>query len=162
MPHDATFVPDLMLPGLNLELSTLDISTDAETPSSSSLLWSQSRQSSRSSHLSDEKLRLNISASEMIPGDADGCFIFASDISSTANKVAQSEFPSIFAEEGGLLLQPDFEFDGEGNIIELAVKQNVQTKATAIDRRSEPAITNRVREHIEEGFQAGINQVSPV
>ena len=151
-----------MLPGLNLDLSALDILTDVETPHSSSLLWSKSRQSSRSSHFSADKLCLDVSSSQMIHGDADGCFGFVSDISSTAKKDTQSEFPSIFAEEGGILLQPDFEFDGEGNIIELAVKQNVQTKATAIDRRSEPAITNRVREHIEEGFQAGINQVSPV
>src|SRR5205809_2051022 len=108
-----------MLPGLNLELPAMGISTDAETPHNSSLLWSQSLQSSRSSHPSDEKFRLNISASQVTPGAAEGCFGSVSDISSMAKKGAQSEFPSVFGEECGLLLQPDFEFDGEGNIIEL-------------------------------------------
>jgi hypothetical protein len=151
-----------MLPGLNLDLSALDISTDVETSRSSSLLWSQSLQSSRSSRPSDERPGLNISLSEIASGGADGGFGFASDISTTIKKGAQSDLPSIFAEEGGVLLQPDFEFDGEGNIIELAVKPNTQSKATAIEHRSESMITSRVRPHVGESSQSGVDQVNPI
>jgi hypothetical protein len=98
----------------------------------------------------------------MASGGADGCFGFASGTSTTAKKSAQFELPSIFAEEGGVLLQPDFEFDGEGNIIELAVKQNIQSKAIAIERRSESTITSRVRQQVGEGSQSGVDQVNPI
>lgn len=151
-----------MLPGLNLELSALGISTEDETRHSSSLLWSQSCQSSRCSRITDGKLHLNVSPLRSHSGDADVCFGFASSISSTTKKGAQFDLPSILAEECGVLLQPDFEFDEEGNIIELAVKQHIQANGTTIERRSGSVITNRVMGRVEEDSQAGKDQVSPM
>lgn len=63
---------------------------------------------------------------------------------------------SIFEnEEEGVLLQPDFEFDEEGNIIELAVRKRPQDNSRVVQaasRNSSEAPVMKVREEAEEGF----------
>ncbi|OAX80781.1 hypothetical protein ACJ72_04876 [Emergomyces africanus] len=118
LPDDPSFIPDIMLPGLNVDLSALDISSDTGSPRKSSLLSSFLAPSSKCSHFSDGQLHLNISSSD-IGGLGAGASGFPSDIGSSARKDTQFELPAAFAEETGVLLQPDFEFDGDGNIIEL-------------------------------------------
>ncbi|EEP81115.1 predicted protein [Uncinocarpus reesii 1704] len=117
LPEDPTFVPGLMLPGLNVDLSALDITTVLETPRKmSSLLSSYLHGSNKSSF--QREIQLQLSSSQV--GTA--AFGLPSQISS-AQKGPQVELPA-YLEEGGVLLQPDFEFDAEGNIIELPLKGN--------------------------------------
>lgn len=160
LPDDPSFIPDLMLPGLNVDLSALEISSDIGSPRKSSLLSSVLVPSSKSSQFSDGQLHLNISSSD-IDGLGAGASGFPSDIGSSARKETQFELPAPFAEETGFLLQPDFEFDGEGNIIELTVKPTPKEKVIAISGRSSANINSR--RMAEEGeFQAFQNQVSSI
>lgn len=52
-----------------------------------------------------------------------GTFGLPSELSS-ATKGPQVDLPAYLGDEEGVLLQPDFEFDAEGNIIELPVNRN--------------------------------------
>ncbi|PGG97935.1 hypothetical protein AJ80_09611, partial [Polytolypa hystricis UAMH7299] len=153
LPDDPSFIPGLMLPGLNVDLSVLDFSTEHETPRRSSLLSSQLHQSSHYNNLSSDLVRLNLSSSSIGGGDAGG-FGLASDMSSTGKKDLRTlDHPSAFAEEGGVLFQPDFEFDEEGNIIELPARQTPQEASLGIPRGSESGIASHVRRELEEAFQ---------
>ncbi|WEW61439.1 R8 protein [Emydomyces testavorans] len=124
LPEDPAFVPSLMLPGLNLNLSALDITAVLETPrKTSTLLSSYLHQSSGSSQVLDKGIQLNLSSSQM-GHSALGGFSLPSEMSS-AKKGPLVELPAYLGEEEGVLLQPDFEFDAEGNIIELPASRNV-------------------------------------
>ncbi|OJD28263.1 hypothetical protein ACJ73_00342 [Blastomyces percursus] len=153
LPDDPTFIPDLMLPGLNVDLSALDISSDIGSPRKSSLLSSVLAPSSKSSQFSDGHLHLNISSSD-IGGHGAGASGFPSDIGNSVRKEAQFELPAAFAEETGVLLQPDFEFDGEGNIVELPVKPIPKDKRTAVSGPSATNANSRLRAEEEGDFQA--------
>lgn len=161
LPDDPSFIPDLMLPGLNVDLSALDISSDIETPRKSSLLSSFLTPSSKSSRFSDGQLHLNISSSD-IGGLGVSASGFPSDIGSSARKETQFELPAAFAEETGILLEPDFEFDGDGNIIELPVRPTPQNKPTAVSGRSATKVNSGLRPEEEGDFQAFQDQVSPI
>ncbi|EEH33477.2 Rad21/Rec8 N terminal domain-containing protein [Paracoccidioides lutzii Pb01] len=152
IPDDPSFIPFLMLPGLNVDLSALDITSNIGSPRKSSLLSSKISESNKSSHFSDGQLHLNISSSD-ISGLGAGAFGLPSDIGSIGTKENEFELPAVFAEETGVLLQPDFEFDGEGNIIELPVRQTTQKKPTGLSARSETRTNTRVRPEVEEDFQ---------
>ncbi|EEH48609.2 uncharacterized protein PADG_04688 [Paracoccidioides brasiliensis Pb18] len=149
IPDDPSFIPFLMLPGLNVDLSALDITSNIGSPRKSSLLSSQIPESTKSSRFSDGQLHLNISSSD-ISGLGAGAFGFPSDIGSIGTKENEFELPAAFAEETGVLLQPDFEFDGEGNIIELPVRQTPQNKPIGLSARSETRTNTRVRPEVEE------------
>ncbi|PGG99423.1 hypothetical protein AJ79_08539 [Helicocarpus griseus UAMH5409] len=157
LPDDPSFIPDLMLPGLNVDLSALEISSSIGSPRKSSLLSSHLSSSSKSSRFSDGKLHLNISSSDIGGVDA-GAFGFNSDISSTARKETQFELPAAFAEETGVLFQPDFEFDGEGNMVELPVRQAPQNKATGVSGGSGARDNTGLRLETEDDFRAPQDQ----
>lgn len=123
LPEDPTFVPSLMLPGLNIDLSALEITSVLETPrKTSSFLSSYLNQSDRSSQFFNRRIQLDLSSSQIGPS-AIGGFGLPSEMSS-ATKGPQVDLPAYLGDEEGVLLQPDFEFDAEGNIIELPVKGN--------------------------------------
>ncbi|OAT13332.1 Rad21/Rec8 N terminal domain-containing protein [Blastomyces gilchristii SLH14081] len=153
LPDDPSFIPDLMLPGLNVDLSVLDISLDIGSPRKSSLLSSVLAPSSKSSQFSDGQLQLNISSSD-IGGHGAGASGFPSDIGSSVRKEAQFELPAAFAEETGVLLQPDFEFDGDGNIVELPVNPTPKDKCIAVSGRSATNVNSRLRTEEEAEYQA--------
>ncbi|PGH07450.1 hypothetical protein GX51_01751 [Blastomyces parvus] len=153
LPDDPTFIPDLMLPGLNVDLSALDISSDIGSPRKSSLLSSVLAPSSKSSQFSDGQLHLNISSSD-IGGHGAGVSGFPSDIGSSVRKEAQFELPAAFAEESGVLLQPDFEFDGDGNIVELSVNPTPKDRRTATFGRNATSANSRLGREEEGEFQA--------
>lgn len=134
-----------MLPGLNVDLSALEISGDPQTPHKrTSLLSSSQLQLSNKSGqlLSGEMLRLNLSSSDV----GGGGFAFPSQMSS-ARKEPEIELP-VFqgGEEAGVLLQPDFEFDEEGNIVELPATRARQDTLLTGGMGSEQRKTAEVRE----------------
>ncbi|KAF3490706.1 Rad21/Rec8 N terminal domain-containing protein [Arthroderma uncinatum] len=122
LPHDPTFIPELMLPGLNVDLSALNLGLEWDSPRKSSLIPSSLPRSMASNRSAAEQVQLNLPSSE-IGGIqmADG-FGYMSELSS-AIKEPQVELPPYLGDEAGVLLQPDFEFDGDGNIIELSPKK---------------------------------------
>ena len=107
-----------------------------------------------------DPVQLHLSSS-MASGNVEGGFGISSDINGSAQKGSQLGRDAMFEEEG-FLLQPDFEFDEEGNIIELTVHKTPQVEKTGSEIRgpSESAITGRVRGELEEGLLAGQEMVS--
>ncbi|KAK2747159.1 hypothetical protein FQN57_002416 [Myotisia sp. PD_48] len=129
LPYDPAFVPELMLPGLNVDLSALDLGTERNSPTKSHLLSSFVPQSTPSNRAAQQQARLNLSSPGVAFGTADRLGYF-SDISS-ARKEDQIELPLYSNNEAGILLQPDFEFDGEGNMIELSAKRTPEPEKRA-------------------------------
>ncbi|EFQ97196.1 Rad21/Rec8 N terminal domain-containing protein [Nannizzia gypsea CBS 118893] len=142
LPHDPTFIPELMLPGLNVDLSTLDIGLDWVSPRKSSLVSSYVPKSTASNKSAAGELQLNLSSSDIggfHTGDALG---YISEMSS-ARKEPQVELPAYFGDEAGILLQPDFEFDGDGNIIELFPKKTAEPRESEVQVRDDRLSTMR-------------------
>lgn len=108
-----------------------------------------------------EPVQLNLSSSSMAPANDMGGFGASSDINTSAQKGSQLGRGAMFEEEG-VLLQPDFEFDEEGNIVELDLEATPQVErvGSEIGGPSESAITGRVRRDLEEGLLAGQEMVS--
>lgn len=147
LPQDPTFIPELMLPGLNVDLSCLEIA-NFETPNSG-FLSSCVPRSNKSGRLASHQLRLDLS-SEI----GNGQFGFPSEMSSP-KKGPEVELPAFLGEEAGVLLQPDFEFDEEGNIRELPVTTLVADGGMATEQRQ----AAEVRDTIDPNVLGGQEQV---
>lgn len=108
-----------------------------------------------------DPIELDLSSSSMAPGNLFGGFAASSDINASAQKGSQLGRGAMLEEEG-FLLQPDFEFDEEGNIIELDLGATPQVERVGSETGgpSESAITGRVRRDLEEGLLAGQEMVS--
>lgn len=158
MPDDPKFVPSFLLADLNADLTAFELLNNHETPRNSSLLSTENSTSRLPNQSSINGLQLDISSSSIAGGRAD-LSGFTSDVPSTAKKASAFDRTSFFDEEGGVIFQPDFEFDGEGNIIELPVRQASQQASLNLNM-GESDITARVRQEIEEGIHNLQNQVS--
>ncbi|EGE07540.1 Rad21/Rec8 N terminal domain-containing protein [Trichophyton equinum CBS 127.97] len=142
LPHDPTFIPELMLPGLNVDLSALDMGLEWVSPRKSSLVSSYVPKSSATNWSPAAQLQLNLSSSDIGGFQAGEALGYISDMSS-ARKEPQVELPPYFGDEAGILLQPDFEFDGEGNIIELSPKKTAEPRESEVQVRDEHLSTLR-------------------
>ncbi|KAL1970210.1 hypothetical protein VTN77DRAFT_5370 [Rasamsonia byssochlamydoides] len=117
VPYDPAFIPELSLPGLNLDLINLRTTTESTLNLQSSLLSSNVSDSDHSRTGIDALPQLDISSSIAL-GETGG-FTLASDRASSAQKDNHRFRGSAFEDEEGVLLQPDFEFDEDGNIVDL-------------------------------------------
>ncbi|KAI1959056.1 R8 protein [Ophidiomyces ophidiicola] len=152
LPEDPTFVPGLMLSGLNLDLSALDIMTVLQTPRKmTSLLSSCHNQSNRPDQAFDNEVQLNLSSSLGGYSTVGGLGLL-SEMSSN-RKGPQMELPAYLGDKEGVLLQPDFEFDAEGNIVELSVHGKVDH--TDVDRTGQ----NQQSLKIGSANKSGIEEV---
>ncbi|ODM21076.1 hypothetical protein SI65_04129 [Aspergillus cristatus] len=118
LPDDPSFVPEINLPGLGIDFSKITLEPQADTSLQNSFLWTKSPDLSQTI---PENLNLQLDlSSEDIMKDFGG---FGSQ-SETSASVQRRPLGRIAAgaldEEAGVLLQPDFEFDEDGNIIELS------------------------------------------
>jgi hypothetical protein len=97
----------------------------------------------------------------MVPGNEVRGFGVSDEFDGSAQKGGQLGHGAMFEEED-FLLQPDFEFDEEGNIVELPSRLTPQAEVVGleIDRPTESAITGRVRRDLEEGLLAEQEMVS--
>ena len=156
---DPAFVPDFALPGLDIDLSALDISSDSSRRSS--ILFPRSQRSSLSSQPdADNAVRGLIIPSSDSGGAGDlGGFIFPSDNPSSAQQSARIG-GLLEDEDEGFNLDPGFSIDADGNLIE----ENTPDLAAApsVGRRlgSDPAASGRVRQELLEGLEAGQYQVT--
>lgn len=107
LPYDPSFLPETNLPGINLDIAFFDISsTDLSSPHSNPWTKSPSDGQSSASHIGSIRLEL----------PSDDAFL-GSDL----HIAPEGETPTKkrgHGDEEGVLLQPDFEFDEDGNIIE--------------------------------------------
>ncbi|KAK2786225.1 hypothetical protein FQN52_007975 [Onygenales sp. PD_12] len=140
IPDDPSFIPSLMLPGLNVDLSVLEHSLDLGSPRKSSLLSSQIMLSSNANingTPSSINLPLNVSSSSVIGGINMGSIGIGSEVSSVTKKDRHIELPAGYEPEHGLLEPQGFEFDEEGNIVELPVRQTPQGRGVGVSGGSE-------------------------
>ncbi|KAK2804926.1 hypothetical protein FQN50_006436 [Emmonsiellopsis sp. PD_5] len=140
IPDDPSFIPSLMLPGLNVDLSVLEHSLELGSPRKSSLLSSQIMLSSNANinaTPSSINLPLNVSSSSVIGGINMGSIGIGSELSSVTKKDKHIELPAGYEPEHGLLEPQGFEFDEEGNIVELPVRQTPQGRGVGVSGGSE-------------------------
>ena len=150
------------MPGLDIDLSALDISTDESSRRSSLLSPHSLRSSISSTQQTDESvLGLVIPSSGTGGGGSIGGFVLPGDDRSSAQRT--SRLRSILGEEDVFDLEPGFTFDDEGDIVfDDAREQARLGSATRPVSRvgSDSAASARVRQEIEEGRQAGQFDVS--
>ena len=158
LQDDPAFLPDYLLPGLDIDLSALDLSTD-ESSRRSSILSPHSQQSSRSSKDGDESLLGLLIPTSDTRGTGDiGGFALPGDDGGSAHRGSRIG-ALLEEEEGDFFPDVDFVFDDEGNVVEYGPEARAQRPITGgpsgARLGSDFAASARViREH-EEGFQAG-------
>ncbi len=153
LEDDPAFLPDF--PGLDIDLSALDISTDGSSRRSS-LLSPHSLRSSLSSNTNGDgsMLGLIIPTSDTGGGGDFGGFDLPGDDHALARP--SSRLRSLLEdEEEGFNLDPGFAIDGDGNVV-LTGQDQPQPTPVAVGARfgSESAASARVRQEFEEGRQA--------
>ncbi|KAJ5557080.1 hypothetical protein N7494_000995 [Penicillium frequentans] len=144
LPYDPTFLPETNLPGLNIDFNILDLMND-EGSSQWSSLWSKSPAGSHSS-ASRVSVHLDLGSDDLLQ---DGTMIGFDDggmESAHKHGLSGKIGRHNLGDEEGVLLQPDFEFDENGNIVEL--------DATNLSPRKRPK--HSLPEQAEsEGFTGG-------
>ncbi|KAJ6088566.1 hypothetical protein N7486_009827 [Penicillium sp. IBT 16267x] len=117
LPYDPTFLPETNLPGLNIDFNILDLMND-ERSSQWSSIWSKSPADSQSS-ASRVSVHLELGSEDLLLQD--GTLLgFNNGGMGSSHKHGLSEKlgSERLGDEEGVLLQPDFEFDENGNIVE--------------------------------------------
>ncbi|KAL8716156.1 MAG: hypothetical protein Q9220_000061 [cf. Caloplaca sp. 1 TL-2023] len=159
LEDDPAFVPDMGLPGLDIDLRALDISTD-ESARRSSLLSFPSQHTSLSSRSSNDASMLGLvipSSDDGGAGDLGGFIVPSSDRASIRRDFGSG---GLFHEaEDDFSLDPGFIFDEEGNLIltgkDAPLSQIEQVQPMLGRMRSESGASSQVRRELEEGRQAG-------
>ncbi|KAL4898737.1 Rec8 like protein-domain-containing protein [Aspergillus ambiguus] len=116
IPYDPSFTPETDLPGLDINLSKLTLF--AEPLATTMSPWPASPDLSQSA-LSNASLQLSFGSEDMAMADnvASGS---EPDLASPVRlHLAHLAISALHDNEEGVLLQPDFDFDEDGNIIEL-------------------------------------------
>ncbi|KAE8401965.1 hypothetical protein BDV37DRAFT_168209 [Aspergillus pseudonomiae] len=105
---------------MGMDLSKLSLPFDSATSQHSGLLWPKTPDLSQSDLSRSPSLRFSFSYDDMIGRNAGGIDSETNVPSSAQRSINLGGLTATtFAEEGGILLQPDFEFDEDGNLIEL-------------------------------------------
>ena len=168
LEDDPAFNLDLALPGLDIDLAALDITTDASSYRSS-LLSPSPHRTSLSSHPASEEsmLGLQIPSSAGDAGDLGGFIVPSSAGGSVRHGTMFSDSrreadEQIRGDEDDNLLNPAFMFDDEGNMV-FAGEEAASPSQQPVNvgrLRSDSAASTHVRRELEEGRQAGQAEVS--
>ncbi|KAL9029451.1 MAG: hypothetical protein Q9196_002310 [Gyalolechia fulgens] len=159
LEDDPAFVPEMVLPGLDIDLSALDISTDASSRRSSLLSPHSQRASLSSQGTSNESaLGLVIPSSEGGGAGELGGFVALSSEQASVRRSAGAG--DLFVEaEDDFNLDPGFMFDNDGNMIntgdDVPPTQTEHVLPAAGRIRSDSGASAQVRRELEEGLQAG-------
>ncbi|KAI9372286.1 Rec8 like protein-domain-containing protein [Aspergillus egyptiacus] len=141
LPYDPSFLPENNLPGLCLDLSKLNRLLEVDASQQSSVFLPRTPDLSQSTMSSSSGLQLNFPSDENLLRNMGELSSEADIASSVHGALGRSILVgSSINEDGGVLLQPDFEFDEDGNIIELGDRQ--QGEFVLPDEDIEMAITN--------------------
>lgn len=153
LEDDPAFLPDF--PGLDIDLSALDISTDGSSRRSS-ILSPHSLRSSLSSNADGDGSMLGLIIPTSDTGGAGDFGGFDLPGDDRASVRPSSRLRSLLEdEEEGFNLDPGFTIDADGNVV-LTGQDQPQPTPTAVGVRigSESAASARVRQEFEEGRQA--------
>ncbi|KAJ5946092.1 hypothetical protein N7454_002931 [Penicillium verhagenii] len=113
LPYDPAFIPETNLPGINIDFTMIDLLADEMSGKWSNLLLKTPPGSqSSASHLS---LHLELGSDDLLHGGDMSDFNAGGTAISQNDGRMKRERPG---DEEGVLLQPDFEIDENGNIIE--------------------------------------------
>jgi hypothetical protein len=152
LPDDPAFLPDF---DMNLDLSMFGISTGSSTGSGS--MTPPSFLSSHSSVAQEpmEGPALVFPSVDTPKGEL-GVFGFGGDISSAFKTASRAGGVSVF-EDTGMIEDPGFEFDAEGNVVELpeaGVRENAAPSAPGPVSKlgSDSAVSAQVRREHEAGL----------
>lgn len=156
--NDPALVVNLEFAGLEMDLSGLDLSSEASSGPKS--IWSQySQQSSQSSHHERETPppALVIPTSEDSVGADIGGFASLVEDGSSVLRGRALGGVELLSDEEGFLRDADFEFDAEGNVIELGTEERERRRTPAGVRgrpTADSSASGRVRREHEEGLRS--------
>ncbi|RDW72542.1 Rad21/Rec8 N terminal domain protein [Aspergillus mulundensis] len=137
LPYDPSFLPENNLPGLGLDLSKLNRLLEIDASQQSSVLMPQTPNLSQSALSSSSILGLNLPSDENILRDLGGFSSEAGPASSVQGGVDLGGMIASSLDEAGVLLQPDFEFDEDGNIVELGMRNESEVRARPVSEARE-------------------------
>lgn len=152
VPYDPAFIPELSLSGLNLDLVNLRPTKEPSLNLHSSLLSSNISNSGHSRAGIDSLPQLDISSPSVALGETGG-FTLASGRASSTQKDNHRFRGSAFEDEEGVLLQPDFEFDEDGNIVDLVTNELSVGRADEQTNLQQSRLT--VRERVSADVRRG-------
>ena len=158
LQDDPAFLPDIDLPSLDLDLSLFENSTQGSSHRAS-IMSASSQQSSKSSNKDGEASVLGLILPTSDSGNASGIGGFqlarsGSNATGIGHRVAE-----VFSEEQGFFPDVDFNFDAEGNMIELEAPQPVQSEEHVSRARRGSELSARMRQDNEDGLMTGHLQV---
>lgn len=107
---------------MGIDLSKWRIAIDADTSQDSEFVWPRTPDLSQSALSRNTSLQLSLSSADVMIRDL-VAFGSETDVGSAQRGTDFARLASALGEEQGILLQPDFEFDEDGNIIELGGTQ---------------------------------------
>ena len=145
LPYDPSFLPETALPGLEIDLSYFTTATD-DISSQLSGLWKRSPNNSLPVTSQLSSLHLELPSDDIL---GESTILGIDEINGSAQK--KDTFGNMaglgLGNEEGVLLQPDFEFDEDGNIIELGAREKSPhgRKSTVRPRESEEPIDDQQR-----------------
>ncbi|KAJ5194373.1 hypothetical protein N7491_001711 [Penicillium cf. griseofulvum] len=159
LPYDPSFLPETALPGLEIDLSYFTATTD-DSSSQLSGLWIKSPSNSLSGTPQLSSLHLELPSDDIL---GDGTILGLDEINvSVQKKDTFSNMTGLgLGNEEGVLLQPDFEFDEDGNIIELGARGQSPhaRKPTFGLRESEGPIDDQPRQLCEDSMHIDNEEV---
>ncbi|RHZ55778.1 hypothetical protein CDV55_102379 [Aspergillus turcosus] len=120
LPYDPSFLPENNLPGLGLDFLGLNPSKEERTSQQSSFQLPMTPDLSLTVDSRNSSLQLDFSSQDLILRDIHG-FGSESEMTNSVQRTVQlgRMAASALNDEEGILLQPDFDFDEDGNLIEL-------------------------------------------
>ncbi|OOQ82058.1 hypothetical protein PEBR_40600 [Penicillium brasilianum] len=159
LPYDPTFIPETGLPGLDINFSLFDESTD-DSLTQRSGSWTTSPATSQSGNSQVGIIQLDLPADDFLR-DRDVQDPGADTITSGKKRGIFGRDARLDLEDEGILLQPDFEFDEDGNIIEFDTSNMSPRKRRKTSPRSETGEKPASEGGQEEGL-ADINDEVPL
>ncbi|KGO68600.1 Rad21/Rec8-like protein, N-terminal [Penicillium italicum] len=159
LPYDPSFLPETALPGLEIDLSYFTATTD-DSESQLSGLWTKSPNNSLSGTSQLSSLHLELPSDDIL---GEGTIMGIDEINRSAQKkeIFRNMTGLGLGNEEGVLLQPDFEFDEDGNIIELGARRKSPhaRKSTVRPRESEGQMGYQQRQLYEDSMQIDNEEV---
>lgn len=154
LPYDPSFLPETSLPGIGIDLSLFNGLAEESTSQQSSI-WSKSPATSQSGFSHIGTIQLELPDDDLIR-DAEGLPGLGNDMDASAQKggLFGRKSQTDLEDEEGVLLQPDFEFDDDGNIVEF------DASMLSPHKRKKISAGLRVSEGIVETVQADDVSVS--
>lgn len=120
LPYDPSFLPENNLPGLKMDFFELNLPKNDRECQQSSFQFSMTPDLSLTAASRTSSLQLDFGSQDLILRDIHG-FGSESEMTNSVQRSVQRGRIAATAlnDEEGILLQPDFDFDEDGNLIEL-------------------------------------------